>query len=52
MNFATVHFLAMFMSIPPWGLIPYGNIPLQIVGLIVQIAGLVLMGINFAVYFS
>lgn len=47
----TLNVIASIMAIIPWGVIPYGNIPLQRVGIAVQIIGTVLMIGNFALLF-
>ncbi len=47
-TFALVNVITVVLAMMPWGMIPYGNIPLQRIGLTVQITGLVCMFANFA----
>jgi len=50
-TFQTINLITVFMALIPWGFIPYGNIPLQKIGIGVQILGLVLMLGNIALLF-
>lgn len=41
-----IHLLTMILAIPPWGAVPYGNVPLQRIGLGIQIIGISVMLVN------
>lgn len=50
-TFLVINTVSMIMAGIPWGLIPHGNIPLQKLGIAVQMAGFVLMLSNFVAFF-
>ena len=49
MTHITINIISLLLAGIPWGMIPYGNIKLQKIGIGIQIFGLCIMIINLLV---